>query len=193
MLGKWIAGSLFALAAVATSTSARAQLTPDELEEQDDLETTHSVLQKTGLGTLAVSGVLGGVLAVNHETAFGDGRCNGGEPIFGKFGCGGLKYVHFGFAAATLGLFVATEVVAEQMPISPYESTSPGKETAMRTLRWVNIGLFGVQPILGLLAANPGLVGADDPRSFSKVLRTVHVVVGGTVATTYTVNAAMQW
>jgi hypothetical protein len=193
MVRKWIAGSVLALAAVATSTPARAQLTPDELEEQDDLETTHSVLQKTGLGTLAVTGALGGVLAVNHETAFGDGRCNGGEPIFGQFGCGGLKYVHFGFAATTLGLFVATEVVAEKMPISPYESTSQGKETAMRTLRWVNIGLFGVQPILGLLAANPGLVGADNPRSFSKVLRTVHIVVGGTVATTYTVNAAMQW
>lgn len=165
----------------------------DRLEEQEDLGTAYSVLQKTSLGTLAVTGALGGVLAVNHATAFGDGRCTTGDPVFGSFGCTNLKYVHFGFAATTLGLFVAKEVVAEKMPLSPYESNDRGRERAMKTLRWVNIGLLGTQPVLGVLAANPQIFGISNASNFSRVMRTVHLGVGGTVATTYTVNAAMQW
>ena len=191
---------LGATAAIVISAPASAQVVPpvrqvppEDRDEQEDLETAHSVLQKTGLGTLAVTGVLGGVLAVNHGTAFGDGRCSTGDPVFGSFGCSDLKYVHFGFAAATLGLFVATEVVAEKMPRSPYESHDAGRENAMKGLRVANIALFATQPVLGVVAANPQIFGLSHTSNFAKVMRTIHLGVGGTVATTYTVNTALQW
>jgi hypothetical protein len=77
------------------------------------------------------------------------------------------------------------------MPISPYESTDRTKETAMRTLRWANIGLFSLQPILGFLAANQKTFGISENGAAG--LRTVHIFVGGAAATTYTINAGMQW
>jgi hypothetical protein len=159
--------------------------------KQHNLSDVHSVLQKVGLVTLGGTGITGAALLANSETAFGAGRCNTGNPVFGEFGCTGLKYVHFGFAASTLGLFVATEVVAEQMPVSPYDMGSKSKQNAMKTLRVANIALFSTQPILGFLAANHRLFGMSP--GAAKVLRTVHFAVGGTVATTYTANAALQW
>lgn len=159
----------------------------------------HSVLQKTGLTTLAVTGVLGFGLMVNRPTLFGDGRCQdpNGEPVFGRgFGCGmAASLTHFAFAATTLGLFVASEVVAATMENSPYDTASPGRADAERALRGVNIGLFAVQPVLGLIAAHPGLIGipAANQAMFSRVLRTVHFGVGLGAAAGYTVNAALQW
>lgn len=166
-----------------------------DAEKQDDLETVHSVLQKSGLATLGLTGVSGGVLLMNKPTLFGDGRCKSGDPILGDFGCGGLTLLHAGFGATTLGLFVAQEIVAGEMPISPYDVGSQGRQDAMTALRYTNIGLFAVQPILGFVAANPGVIGVaeESQEDVSRVLRTIHFGVGGTIATTYTVNAALQW
>jgi hypothetical protein len=194
-----IAGALAGAFVLTATSRAQAQVTLPpppgqssiDLNKQHDLSDVHSVLQKTGLATLAVTGVLGASLAVNTPTLFGEGRCATGSPWFGQFGCTGLKYAHFGFAATTLGLFVATEIVAEQMPVSPYDMGSTSKQSAMKTLRVVNIALFSVQPVLGFLAANHSLFGMSG--GAAKVLRTVHLAVGGTVAGTYTANAAMQW
>lgn len=183
--------ALFALVLPATAT---AQTGIDQ-QKQDDLETVHSVLQKSGLATLALTGLSGATLMVNKPTLFGKGRCRTGDPLLGGFGCNELSYVHMGFAVATAGLFVATEIVAEEMPNSPYDTGSPGRQDTMRGLRWTNVGLFIAQPILGLIAANPWLVGVPEAarEDFSSVLRTVHLGVGVGLATTYTVNAAMQW
>lgn len=159
--------------------------------KQDHLSDVHSALQKVGLVTLGGTGLTGAALLANEETAFGDGRCNTGSPVLGQFGCTGLKYLHFGFAASTLGLFIATEIVADEMPVSPYDMGSHGKQNAMKTLRVANIALFSTQPILGFLAANHRLFGMST--GAAKVLRTVHFAVGGTVAATYTANAALQW
>ena len=182
------------VAGLLRSAPASAQEAIDQ-DKQDDLETVHSVLQKTGLVTLGLTGASGFVLIVNKPTLFGDGRCKSGEPWLGDFGCGGLVFVHLGTAVTTLGLFVAQEIVAGEMPVSPYDMGSEGKRDAMAALRVANIGLFAVQPVLGFLAANPGVIGiAESSREdFSKVLRTIHFGVGGSLATTYTVNAALQW
>jgi hypothetical protein len=140
---------------LATPDLAQAQQVIDE-EKQEDFDEAHSVLQKTGLVTLAL-------------TAF--------------------------FGASTLALFVAQESVAVQSPVSPYDEGSQGKQDAMTGLRVANYALFSAQPVLGLLAANPGILGVPekDREDVSAALRTVHFAVGGTLATTYTVNAALQW
>jgi hypothetical protein len=181
-------------AAVALAPSSASAQEIDQ-ERQEDYDTAHSVLQKTGLVTLGLTGLSGATLMINKPTAFGDGRCKSGDPIFGDFGCGGLTFLHLGFAVTTLGLFVAQEVVAEQAPISPYDQGSEGKQDAMAGFRVANYALFGVQPVLGLLAANPGILGVDDAdkEDVSRALRTVHFGVGGGLATTYTANAIMQW
>lgn len=185
---------LIALLTLALPSTATAQTGIDQ-QKQDELETVHSVLQKSGLATLALTGVSGATLMANKPTLFGKGRCRTGDPLLGGFGCNELSYVHMGFAVATAGLFVASEIVAEEMPISPYEMGSPGQQDTMRSLRWTNVGLFIAQPILGLIAANPWLVGVPKTarEDFSAVLRTVHFGVGLGLATTYTVNAALQW
>jgi hypothetical protein len=182
------------VAASLASAPASAQEVIDQ-DKQDDLETVHSVLQKTGLVTLGLTGTSGAVLLINKPTLFGDGRCKSGSPLFGDFGCGGLTFVHLGFAVSTLGLFIAQEIVAGEMPISPYDMGSEGKQDAMAGLRVANYSLFALQPVLGFLAANPGVIGISEPsrEDFSKVLRTIHFGVGGGLATTYTINAALQW
>lgn len=190
-------------AVVAAAVGALALGAPDlahaqeviDQEKQDDYDTAHSVLQKTGLVTLGLTGITGATLLMNKKTLFSDGRCASGDPLLGDFGCGGLTYLHAAFGATTLALFVAQESVAVQSPISPYDEGSEGKQDAMTGMRVANYALFSVQPVLGLFAANPGILGVpeEDREDVSAALRTVHFAVGGTLATTYTVNAALQW
>ncbi len=187
---------LFALlVAVAIMSVPKTAFAQTDQERQEDLETVHSVLQKSGLGTLALTGLSGATLMLNKPTAFGKGRCRTGAPVLGGFGCDALSFVHMGFAVATAGLFVSSEIVAAEMPTSPYDMGSPGRQNAMTALRWTNVGLFTIQPILGLIAAHPGLVGVPQAarKDFSAALRTIHFGIGGALASTYTVNAALQW
>lgn len=184
----WIV--IFVMASLPRTVSAQI-----DQDKQDRLATTHSVLQKAGLGTLFFTGTSGSALMVNKPTLFGKGRCRTGDPLLGGFGCRGLSLLHFGMGVASLGLFVSSEIVAENMPVSPYDMGSAGKQDTMRTLRYTNIGLFAVQPILGLVATHPQLIGIPERsrETFSKVLRTVHFGVGGSLATTYSINAGLQW
>lgn len=188
----WCALLVVVVFATTWQTSASAQIDQDK---QDRLETTHSVLQKAGLGTLLLTGTSGATLMINKPTLFGEGRCKTGDPLFGGFGCSGLSLVHFAMGAASLGLFVSSEIVAENMPISPYDMGTAGEQDTMRALRYTNIGLFAVQPLLGLVSAYPQLIGIPERsrESFSKIMRTVHFGVGGSLATTYSINAALQW
>jgi hypothetical protein len=168
----------------------------DEERHQEYLTISHGVLQKTGLGTLAMTGAIGVALMANKATLFSDGLCAAGNPVFGQFGCdGSLSLLHFGFAATTLGLFVTSEIIATQLEVSPYEVADPMMARTRRALLWTNVALFSVQPVLGLLSAHPALIGIppDALHTFSRVLRTVHFGVGLGVATTYTLHAAFQW
>jgi hypothetical protein len=204
--------SLIAAAVVATlfvTRPARAQAHPDaynannvaipigQEDKQDDLKTAHSVLQKLTLGSLVVTGGLGVLTAANKDTLMWDGLCGKGNPIFGSFGCSptGLPLVHFLAGVTTAGLFIATEAVAESMPVSPYAAADGTKEDVMRTLRVINISILIVQPIAGLIAAHPEFIGIPSSARpmFSRVLRTVHMGTGVTLAGTYTATAALQW
>ncbi|MBL8954017.1 MAG: hypothetical protein JNK82_24785 [Myxococcaceae bacterium] len=181
---------------LAVPASGWAQVATPELERQQNLDRAHSAVQKTGLATLAIAGTLGLIQFANKPTLFGDGLCSTGEAIGGDFACGGgMSILHFVFAASTLGLFVAEQVIAAEMNPSPYRTGDLNKDRATDHLRWVNAGLFIAQPVLGLIAAHPALIGipTDARPMFSRVMRTVHFGVGLGLATTYTVNAALMW
>ena len=148
-------GFLAALIIVALPTAAFAQdLDP---VEQQRLKDWRSATQKAGLASIGIAVGLGIPLAANKPTLFSDGLCKAGDPMFGSFGCdGGLAIVHFVFAGSALALFVASELIAMEMSPTPYETGNTTRDNASKAFLWTNVGLFSVQPLLGLLAAHPG-------------------------------------
>jgi hypothetical protein len=187
-------GFLAAVIIVALPTAAFAQdLDP---VQQQRLHDWRSATQKAGLVSMGIAVGLGIPLAANKPTLFSDGLCKAGDPMFGSFGCdGGLAIVHFIFAGSALALFVSSELIAMEMSPTPYETGNTTRDNASKAFLWTNVGLFSVQPLLGLLAAHPGLIGIppDSRVMFSKVLRTLHFAVGLGLVTTYSVQAGLQW
>ena len=88
-----------------------------------------------------------------------------------------------------------SEILAEMMEPNPYYQGDQRRQESMRAMRWVNVAFFATQPILGLLAAHPGLIGipTESRHMFSRVMRTLHLAVGAGTATSYTAIAVMQW
>lgn len=163
---------------------------------QEQLAQTRSTVQKAGLVTLGLTAATGAILMVNKPTLFSDGLCRQEKGIGGAFGCGGgLTLVHLAFALSSATLFVAQEILAEQMNPNPYYVGDASKQSAMQTLRWTTIGLYAAQPILGFLAAHPQLLGipGEHRMAVAKWLRTIHFAVGVGIGGTYAANAALQW
>jgi hypothetical protein len=162
-------------------------------EPTDRRATAHSAVQKTGLVTLWGTAALGAIIAVNAPP-LGDEQCAACGDM-GKGAYDALVLTHFGLAAATLGLYVSSEILAETMTTNPYYTGDAQRQGGMQALRWVNVGLFATQPILGVLAAHPGLVGVppEHRQLFSRVVRTLHLAVGAGTAASYTAVAVMQW
>jgi hypothetical protein len=158
-----------------------------------DLASAHSWVQKTGLVTLYGAAALGAITAVNAPP-MGDERCAACEDM-GKDAYDALVLTHFGLAGATLALYITSEILAEKMAVNPYYTGDAQRQGAMQAMRWVNVGFFSAQPILGLLAAHPGWVGVPPAHQqlFSRVMRTLHLAIGAGTATSYTAVAVMQW
>jgi hypothetical protein len=164
--------------------------------EQKRLKDWHSATQKAGLLTLGLAQGFGIPLMANKETLFSNGLCKAGDPMFWEFGCnGGLTILHFAFAATTLGLFITSEVLATQMAPSPYETGDSTRDGAASILRWVNVGLFTLQPILGLITAHPSLLGIPPEHRVmvSRILRSIHFAIGLGLVSTFTLQAGLQW
>lgn len=161
---------------------------------QEAIRTAHSATQKAGLATLGVTALLGGILAADTPV-LGNVECASCAGSIGRPGYDVLSVVHLGFALATVGLYVSSEILAEKMDQNPYYAGDARQQSTMQTLRWVNVGFFIAQPILGLLAAHPGLIGIPPSARplFSRVMRTLHVAVGVGTVGSYTATAAMQW
>lgn len=155
-------------------------------------------------GGLAVTEVLGTILAINKATWAGNGNCASPEGgIGGAFGCGtGLVALHETFAFITTGLYTTAGVIAATAP-DP-DNAASGDDPASRrlalhkTLAWVHGAGMVLLPILGILAASPQIVGLDpatDPsgvRNFQTALRSVHAIVGYTTFATFSVSAALE-
>jgi hypothetical protein len=158
--------------------------------------TAHRALEITTAASLAVTGALGVITAINRPTLFGAGRCQSGDPVFGNYGCESLSIVHGISGVVSEGLYISTMVLEAVTPDPPWETQeSPGWREARRVLTWVHVGGMILQPLLGMISAYPGIIGVDDPQSrydFSRTLRTVHMGVGVITATAYLSTLAID-
>ncbi|MFO0649129.1 MAG: hypothetical protein U0326_23000 [Polyangiales bacterium] len=155
-------------------------------------------------GGLAVTEVLGTILAINHQTWFGDGSCaSSSGGIGGDFGCGtGLVSLHETFAFITTGLYTTAGVIAATAPDPDGASTgadpASGRLRLHKTLAWVHGAGMILLPILGVLASNPQMLGLDpstDPgtvRGFQSAMRSIHTIVGYTTFVAFSISAGVE-
>lgn len=155
-------------------------------------------------GGLAVTEVLGTILAINKPTWFGDGNCaSASGGIGGDFGCGrGLVSLHETFAFITTGLYTTAGVIAATAPDPERESEgdhpAAGRLRLHKSLAWVHGAGMILLPILGVLAANPQMLGLDpatDPdavRDFQRAMRSAHTIVGYTTFAAFSFSAALE-
>jgi hypothetical protein len=130
---------------------------------------------------LVATATLGTLAAINQPTAFGDGRCITGDPVFGTYGCDrGLSTLHGSAGILSVTLYTANLVLRLAAP----ESKGYVSEAARpwhTALSWIALGGIVIQPALGLIAAYPQVIGKSqsvptDP--FPRNLRTAHLFIG---------------
>jgi hypothetical protein len=161
-------------------------------QEESGPRGAHKALQLSTAGSLIVTATLGTIVAINKPTLFSDGRCASGKPIFGSYGCRGLSVLHGVSALVSTVLYTATTTLEFA------EFDWPGRDehgTAYEAASWVHLVGMALQPIGGLLAAEPGVIGVapEDRAEFSRVLRTLHLGAGYTIVGTYVVTAAVEF
>jgi hypothetical protein len=156
-----------------------------------------SALRWSTAASLVVTSTLGTMVAINQPTVFGDGRCFTSEasPILGEYGCDrGLSTLHGASAVLSVTLYTANGVLRLAAPESR-GTVAPGAEPVYRVLGWVHLVGIVVQPILGLVAAYPQVVGKPevlptDP--FSRNLRTAHVFIGYVTAAAFLTTTILE-
>lgn len=162
-------------------TSARA--------EEHGVRLTHRTLQLATASSLLVTTALGTIAAINQPTLFSDGRCVTGDPIFGEYGCHGLSALHGLFAVVSLVLYSATTA----LEFARFDW--PGRDdhgSGFEVLSYVQIIGMGLQPIGGLLAVVPEIIGMPRNSTFSRVVRTLHLIVGSAVTTSFVITTAIE-
>lgn len=153
------------------------------------------ILKWSTAGALVATSTFGTIAAINQPTAFGDGRCATGKPIFGTYGCDrGLSTLHGMSAVLSTTLYTANGVLALSIP-GPVGNVTPAKAPWHRALTYVHLGGIIIQPIIGLVSAFPQVIGKQneapgDP--FPKTLRTIHVGLGYVVAAAYIATLALE-
>jgi hypothetical protein len=145
--------------------------------------------------SLVVTSTLGTMAAINQPTAFGDGRCITGNPVLGDYGCNrGLSTLHGSSAVLSVTLYTANAVLGLAAPESRgyvAESVRP----LHGVLTWVHLGGIVVQPVLGIVAAFPQVIGKSNTvptDSFPKNLRTVHIFVGYVTTLAFLTTTALE-
>jgi hypothetical protein len=147
------------------------------------------VLQLATSGGLILTATLGTLTAINRPTLFSDGRCAAGKPLFGQWGCRGLSTLHGLSALLTVVLYTATTT----LELEAFDW--PGRDRhgrAYEALSYVHLVGMALQPIGGLLAAAPEIVGASRDGTFSRVLRTIHLFTGYAIAGAFVVTTAVE-
>lgn len=158
-------------------------------EEEPGPREADKVLQLATAGSMLVTFSLGTMVAMNQPTLFSDGRCFTGSPVLGEYGCHGLSTLHGLMALITTVLYTATVTL---------EFTAfdwPGRNThgsAYEALSYVHLIGMGLQPLAGLLAAVPEVVGGTRNGTFSRVLRTIHVFTGSAIVTSFVITTAIE-
>ncbi len=167
---------------------------PDE-DRWRSLRGWERTLKWSTAGALLVTSTLGTMAAINQPTAFGDGRCQTGNPVLGTYGCDrGLSTLHGSSGVLSATLYTANGVLALSIP-GPVGNVSPAERPWHRALTYVHLGGIVLQPILGLVAAFPTVIGVRDTAPgdpFPRNTRTVHVCLGYVTTAAYLATLALE-
>lgn len=167
---------------------------PDDLRVER-LRHSERVLKWSTAGALVVTSALGTMAAINQPTAFGDGRCQTGNPVLGTYGCDrGLSTLHGISGVLSLTLYTADGVLTLAIP-GPVGNVSEAARPWHRALTYVTLGGFVVQPILGLVAAFPQVIGMSDTApgdAFPRDVRTIHVGLGYLITAAFLTTLALE-
>jgi hypothetical protein len=144
---------------------------------------------------LVATSTLGTLAAINQPTAFGDGRCITGNPVFGDYGCDrGLSTLHGSSGVLSVTLYTANAVLGLAAPESR-GVVSASARPLHRALTWVHLGGIVVQPVLGLVAAFPQVIGKSrtgPTDRFPRDLRTAHVFLGYVTTAAFLTTVALE-
>lgn len=149
----------------------------------------HRALQLSTAGSLLVTSTLGTLIAINQPTLLSEGRCASGNPIFGEYGCQGLSVLHGLSAILALVLYTATTTLEFA------EFDWPGRDrhgAAYEVASYVHLVGMALQPIGGIIAAVPEVLGLERDGSFSRILRSIHIATGYAIVGTYVATAAIE-
>lgn len=175
---------------MASSFSSRAHA--QELSEQDqDLVEAYDVMQAVTAGLLGGTAVLGLTQLYNLPTSFGEGACARDSAIFGHYACVGghdmgrpLSLLHAGLGIATLVSYGATATLALAAP-----DRDVGQEDTVTDVLGVVHGVgIGLTSLLGIVGANPSLIGIRGESAqaeFSRHMRVVHWLVAMVTASAF--------
>lgn len=157
------------------------------------LRTAHRWLMVGTEAALLATAGLGIVTAFNTPTAFGDGRCAAGDPLLGDWGCQYLSIAHGMVGVTTVTLYTASGVLdlVSADPLRP-----PGRERALRILGGIHLAGMVLQPLLGMMAAWPGLFGLDPEihhEAPGRALRTVHIFTGVVTVAAYSTALVLEF
>ncbi|MCI0569449.1 MAG: hypothetical protein L0Y66_01730 [Myxococcaceae bacterium] len=177
---------LLALALAVATPAARPEVgasSQADASQQPDIERLQSIertLKWSTAGSLLVTAGLGTVTALNVPTLLSPGRCATGNPILGTYGCDrGLSTLHGISGVLSLTLYTANNVLALSLP-GPVGNVSDAERPWHRALTYTALVGIVVQPLLGLFASFPQVIGIppDTQAQFSRTTRSVHITVG---------------
>jgi hypothetical protein len=153
-------------------------------------------LRLSTAGALVAASTLGTMAAINQPTRFGDGRCLTGGPVLGEYGCDrGLSTLHGSAGVLSAVLYTANGVLGLAAPESRGH-VAPGARPVYRALTGIHLGGIIVQPILGLVAAFPQVIGRSrsvPTDTFPRNLRTAHVIIGYVTTAAFLTTVGLEW
>ncbi len=144
----------------------------------------HNVLRWATAASLVVTAGLGATVAINKPTILGDGRCASGDPLFGSYGCDSLSTVHGMAGVVSAVLYTATGVLGLATP-GGSAFGHRDDEAWYGALDYVHLAGIVVQPVLGLLARFPEIVGAQNVTNFGRDVRSAHILIGDVTVIAY--------
>lgn len=160
---------------------------------------THRAFGIAAWSSMLVTEVLGTIQLMNQDSWFGPGACASDPGAFGCRQSSLLTGLHQGFAFTTVGLYVTAGVIAAAA--ADPEHAAEGDGAAQRRLRlhktlaWIHGAGMVLLPLLGIISANPQILGATTNEARADVgraMRSLHAIVGYTTFTAFTIAAAIE-
>ncbi len=177
----------FAMVALLTVFIASSAATAQDREPgpRDALRALHL----TTAGFLVATGTLGTIAALNQPTWFSEGRCATGNPVFGEYGCHGFSTLHGVFALLSTVLYTATVT----LELAAFDW--PGRDrhgSGYEALSYVHLVGMALQPLGGLVAAVPEVIGLSRNSSLTRALRSIHLMTGYLIVGAFVVTTAIE-